>query len=297
MATSSDVLKIAANEVGYSRWNDPLPGTKYGRWYAELTNSSYFGTSGVPFCAMFVSWVLNKAGVKCNYFPKAVAFDKSDRNELGSAYVDKYNLKPGDVISFDWDGDDGGDHVGFVEKVYSNYVSTIEGNTDNGIVARKTRYYSSIICGVRPNYSSSPSNSATGNSLVKQGQQYLVNHGFSVGSSGIDGYYGQDTRAGLIKFVQTQLNKYGAGLAVDGLNGPLTKRAWEKYGPVYYNVNKWSLVLAVQTALLCHGYSVGSSGIDGYCGNDTNNAIKSFQKDYNLDVDGYVGPATFSKLF
>ena len=50
---------------------------------------------------MFVSWVLNKAGVECNYFPSAVAFDNSDRSVLGSAYINKYNLKRGDVLSFD----------------------------------------------------------------------------------------------------------------------------------------------------------------------------------------------------
>lgn len=50
---------------------------------------------------MFVSWVLNKAGVECNYFPSAVAFDNSNRSVLGNAYVNKYNLKRGDVLSFD----------------------------------------------------------------------------------------------------------------------------------------------------------------------------------------------------
>ena len=35
MATASEVLRIAAGEIGYSRWTDPQPGTKYGRWYAQ----------------------------------------------------------------------------------------------------------------------------------------------------------------------------------------------------------------------------------------------------------------------
>ena len=305
MATPNDVLNIAAKEVGYSRWTDPQPGTKYGRWYAELTKSPYFGTSGVPFCAMFVSWVLNKANVKCNYFPSAVAFDESDKKTLGNSYVNKYNLKPGDVIAFDWDGDVSGDHVGFVEAVYPDYVRTIEGNTDNGVVARKTRYYSSIICGVRPMYSSTsktskPSTSTktnTGNSLVRQGQQYLIKRGFSVGPTGADGYYGRNTNIGLVKFTQTQLNTFGAGLAIDGSRGPLTQSAWRTYGPVHYGTSKRALVMAVQVSLLCHGYSVGSAGVDGYCGKDTDAAIRSFQRDHGLAVDGYVGPATFLELF
>ena len=300
MATPSDVLRIAAGEVGYSRWDDPQPGTKYGRWYAEMTGAPYFGTSGVPFCAMFVSWVLNKAGVKCTYFPSAIAFDERDKGSLGNSYVNKYNLKPGDVLAFDWDDDDSGDHVGFVKEVYSNYVRTIEGNTDNGVVAEKNRYYSSIICGIRPFYdsgSSSSQNDDKPNSEVKQAQLYLIAQGFSVGAPGADGYYGSNTHTGLVKFVQNQLNIYGAGLDVDGSNGPLTQNAWSEFGPVYYGTSKRTLVYAVQVALLCHGYSVGSAGIDGYCGSDTDRAIRAFQRDHGLAVDGYVGPATFVELF
>ena len=56
--SAADVIRIAAAEVGYSRWSDPEQGTKYGRWYAEKTGSGYYGTNGVPYCAMFVSWVM-----------------------------------------------------------------------------------------------------------------------------------------------------------------------------------------------------------------------------------------------
>ena len=46
--SAADVIRIAAAEVGYSRWSDPEQGTKYGRWYAEKTGSGYYGTNGVP---------------------------------------------------------------------------------------------------------------------------------------------------------------------------------------------------------------------------------------------------------
>lgn len=297
MGTAADVLRIAGNEVGYSRWDDPQEGTKYGRWYAEYTGQSWFGTNGVPYCAMFVSWVLNQANVTCNYFPSAIAFDERDTSGLGSAYVSKWNLQPGDVLAFDWDDDESGDHVGFVKAAYNDYVITIEGNTDNGIVAEKTRYYSSIICGVRPNYEGVSHDSTPTDNPIKIAQQYLVDNGFSVGDAGVDGVYGNDTRNGLIKFMQTQLNTYGANILVDGDNGSYTKAAWKNYGPVYQGTSKRNLVKAVQTALLCHGYSIGSDGIDGYCGNDTTSAICSFQRNNNLEVDGYVGPDTFAKLF
>ena len=53
--TAEDVMNIAQDEIGYSRWDDPQEGTKYGRWYADYTDEPYYGTSGVPYCAMFVS--------------------------------------------------------------------------------------------------------------------------------------------------------------------------------------------------------------------------------------------------
>lgn len=150
MATLNEFIKFAENEVGYDRYKDPQKGTKYGRWYAEYTGSSYYGENGVPYCAMFVSYCLNKTGTKCNYFPNAVAFDTRDRPIIGDRWVDKYKLKRGDIIGFDWDIDARGDHVGIILEVHDDYVLTIEGNTDNGKVKRRTRYYANIIGGIRP---------------------------------------------------------------------------------------------------------------------------------------------------
>ena len=53
--TAQNVLGWAAGEIGYTRWDDPEEGSKYGRWYAQK-HGAYYGTSGVPFCAMGASW-------------------------------------------------------------------------------------------------------------------------------------------------------------------------------------------------------------------------------------------------
>jgi len=53
--TAQNVLTWAAGEIGYTRWDDPEKGSKYGRWYAKK-HGAYYGTSGVPFCAMGASW-------------------------------------------------------------------------------------------------------------------------------------------------------------------------------------------------------------------------------------------------
>lgn len=151
--TVDDVIKLAKEQVGYDRFKDPEQGTKYGRWYAEYTGEAWCGQNGVPYCAMFVSWVLYHADVTCPWFPNAVAFDTHDRDILGTQFVDKYRLKIGDIVGFDWNVDTWGDHVGIVIDVYEDYVKTIEGNTDNGKVKERYRGYAEITCGVRPFYS------------------------------------------------------------------------------------------------------------------------------------------------
>lgn len=167
MSKPTDVLRIAAGEIGYSRWNDPERGTKYGRWYASLVNDSYFGANGVPFCAMFVSWVLAKAGVKCEGFPAAscgVALRAATK--AGAVIADKRQARPGDIVIFDWPTVAGGnDHTGIVELNRGGYIQTIEGNTspgsagsqgNGGGVYRRTRDWSVVQAIIRPAYDGEP---------------------------------------------------------------------------------------------------------------------------------------------
>lgn len=156
MSSASDALRIAAAEVGYSRWSDPKPGTKYGRWYAELTGSAYYGESGVPYCAMFVSWVLHQAGVDFTY-----AYCPYILRDFKAARVAKSDARPGDVVLFDWGGDGVPDHVGLVELNRGTYYQTIEGNTSSGSagsqsnggrVARRTRSLSTVCAVIRIDY-------------------------------------------------------------------------------------------------------------------------------------------------
>ena len=51
-----------------------------------------------------------------------------------------------------------------------------------------------------------------------------------------------------------------------------------------------------QTLLEQAGYSVGTYGIDGDFGKDTLAAVKAFQQDHGLKVDGIVGPQTWAAL-
>lgn len=55
-------------------------------------------------------------------------------------------------------------------------------------------------------------------------------------------------------------------------------------------------VQQLQKQLQAAGYDVGKSGADGIFGKDTEAAVKQYQKDNNLVVDGIVGQKTFDSL-
>lgn len=55
-------------------------------------------------------------------------------------------------------------------------------------------------------------------------------------------------------------------------------------------------VKAAQQRLIAHGYDVGSAGADGWFGEGTLKAVKRFQSDKGLTVDGIIGSATWTAL-
>lgn len=57
-----------------------------------------------------------------------------------------------------------------------------------------------------------------------------------------------------------------------------------------------SAVKKLQENLIALGYSCGSAGADGILGYDTANAVRLFQDDHHLTVDGLAGPITLKEL-
>ena len=55
-------------------------------------------------------------------------------------------------------------------------------------------------------------------------------------------------------------------------------------------------VQELQSMLIGLGYDLGKWGADGDFGSDTQSAVKKFQQDYRLDVDGAAGPDTLEAL-
>lgn len=191
MTTANDVLRVAASQIGYSRWDDPLPGTKYGRWYADLVGDASFGASGVPYCAMGASWTFAQVNGSCAGFPGAYTPTMlSIAKSKGMALSNKKDARPGDVVYFNWDGGVV-DHVGFVEINAGSYIQTIEFNTGNGRVLRRTRDWGTVEAVVRPYYDgvsipSSPSAPPSNDGTISE-----------------DGWWGPDTTRKLQSYLGT----------------------------------------------------------------------------------------------
>ena len=158
MAKTADALvALAASQVGYDRYQDPEQGTKYGRWYAELTNSPWFGTNGVPFCAMFASWCLYQLGIQCVGCPTASCTSGLLTAARGAKALKRVSAaKKGDLVLFNWNGAgysaSEADHVGIVVSNTGSVLYTIEGNVDNGKVLQRTRAYSTVVGVITPSF-------------------------------------------------------------------------------------------------------------------------------------------------
>lgn len=174
MPTASEVMAIAAKQIGYKESPPNSNKTKYGR---------KFGLNGEPWCAIFEWWCGWKAAKKFggdNPFPhnSNAAYIQDDIVLRGGTWILKKTTsltarkealkryKKGDCVDFDFGAVNKYDawrrHTGLVENVVGDYVYCIEGNTtpdgkdgsqsNGGMVCRKKRHYSQICSCARPKY-------------------------------------------------------------------------------------------------------------------------------------------------
>lgn len=120
--------------------------------------------------------------------------------------------------------------------------------------------------------------------------QTWLNENYNAGLE-IDSIYGALTKSALVAALQTELNRQcDAGLIVDGIFGQVTKAA-------VFNVShgcRGNITRILQGLLLCTGF--GAGGFDGIFGRGTEGAVREFQYQNALDVDGVAGKTTFAAL-
>lgn len=117
---STDMVMVSASQIGNEG------GELYWRWYGFSAH--------VDWCAVFVSWCADQAGLLDDgSMPKFAVCDDGIRwfVEKGRWFNRNIEPKPGMIIFFDWDGDGRSDHVGIVEKCEDGLIHTIEGNSND----------------------------------------------------------------------------------------------------------------------------------------------------------------------
>lgn len=154
-------------------------GTKEAKTNNVMYNTWYYGhpVSGgsYPWCAVFVSWCAEQAGVSHNIIPKTSSVstlytffrNKKLFHDKGSGYIPK----PGDILI---QKSGGASHTGLVYAADSSKFYTIEGNAGDKVSKRSYSYDDSRLTGFgSPNYngdsmsessSDSDKNTGTGSS-------------------------------------------------------------------------------------------------------------------------------------
>lgn len=226
MAKASEVLKVAASQIGVTESPKNSNRTKYGK---------AFGENGVPWCAIFLWWDFQQAKAGSLYPHNSNAAYAQDQivSKCGGKWVMKKNTskatrkaylrmaKPGDVVCMDFGRMDAHrSHIGIVEKVDGTNLICIEGNTsksgsqsNGGMVCRQVRPYTYICSAARPAYRDA--------APVEKPKPDPVTKPLDT-----DGILGYQTACRL----QTWLNDCGANpkLVVDGEIGPNTVRALQE---------------------------------------------------------------------
>ena len=118
---------------------------KYGAWY---------GMNGQPWCAMFVSWCAQQAGIltiektmpcpmipKMSYTPSMQAWYLRNRRLLAPSMVSTNPNYPkrGDIVLIDSQGKSSVNHVGIVSGINGTACEVIEGNCGN--MVKKVVYH------------------------------------------------------------------------------------------------------------------------------------------------------------
>lgn len=259
--TANKVINVAAKEVGYleKKTNAWLGSktknagsnnyTKYGKW---------FGMNGVYWCAIFVSWIFNKAFGKtkakellCGGFSASCETLRQQFIKAGKYTGGKTTPKKGYIIFFVGSRHNGANHIGLVYKVEGGRIYTIEGNTSGGStvvdngggVAYKSYLigYEKILGYGKPSYDKDVSSSITSTNSASA-KLTAPKPTLKKGVSGAS-----------VKTLQKCLNKViKAGLTVDGVFGDATYKAVVNFQKVYkisadgiYGTNTYKKLKAV----------------------------------------------------
>lgn len=141
------LIETCKAEIGITE--KPINNVKYNDWYY----GKHVEGKDFPWCAVFVAWVFEFAGLKnklVNVSNKAwcpsYVYTARKAGEWSTI------PQKGALALFDWNKDGVADHIGIVTHIDADYIYTVEGNTSttdnaNGgcVMARKRRRDTTIL--------------------------------------------------------------------------------------------------------------------------------------------------------
>ena len=131
------------------------------------------------------------------------------------------------------------------------------------------------------------------NQIVKDGQIHARN--FAAPGLNADGIRGANTIKAGIKVLQQGMNlDYGAGLALDGIWGSKSEAALGNH--TVRRGERQYMVTALQILLMLKGYYPNGVENPGHFGAGCEKAVRQYQKDHGIGVDGVAGYKTFKSL-
>lgn len=158
----NDIIGVARTQLGYTEgYNND---TKYGNWY---------GLPNQPWCAMFVSWCANQAGISTSVMPKISYVPNYFDNSAFTIKYSDYTPQPGDLFITKSKS-----HVGLVWYTDGSYFYTIEGNSSDCVCSHRyaiSSYYFAV-----PNYSveanaaPTQANISINKSSLKIGEEFIL---------------------------------------------------------------------------------------------------------------------------
>ncbi len=218
-------------------------------------------------CATYVSAVAIECGLtdimptECSCAKMIELYKKLGRWQEADDYVPQL----GDLVMYDWadsgKGDNAGnpDHVGIVAFVSGNSMKIVEGNISNSVAYRALSVNGKYIRGYcLPDYASK------------------VN--------GVKTEVKEEAKEEKPK-VEVTVPKVPVATTYYSVRLPLLKKGSEG-----------AAVKSMQRLLMAKGYKLPDHGADGDFGEETDIALKAYQKANNLEVDGKCGANTWGAL-
>lgn len=328
--TAKKLLKIAAAEIGYmeketnAHLDDPAANAgdaNYTKYARDLAAAGYYQASkqGYPWCDIFVDWCfLQLCGTRAKaeemicqtgLYGAGCEWSAKYYKQQGRFYTS--DPKPGDQLFFN-----NYSHTGIVEEVENGVITTIEGNISDR-VARRT--YSVVSTGIdgygRPKYDAEePAEDPPavaeweiGDVVNFTGSRHFISANSGTGHACTPGKAKvTQTKEGaqhpyhLIKVPGEGSTVYGwvDAESIEALQPETPEPPAEPCDIILPTLRKGSegdTVYALQVMLAGYGYLRGMY-VNGEFGEETETALKDYQREHDLETDGICGCLSWAKL-